>query len=192
MLAGYRLLANMMREASAWEWVSNWKYDWYHSGAMRRAHTYVLTPLEHFPVSVQANYMSRRIVMWYADLGDIKEQCQCQAHPLRWVFSFKFDGDKINLSHDFISTRWSKGSQWVPGAKFISSSNKLKKPTLLDLSETQTAGQWNKENNAGIVPRANPYWWQDLFDPCFHRNTLRSVDIMYVHRLACPKPEHSK
>jgi hypothetical protein len=77
----------------------------------------------------------------------------------------------------------------VPGAKFISSSNKLKKPTLLDLSETQTAGQWNKENNAGIVPRAYPYWWQDLFDPFFRSNTSRSVDSMDVHRLACPKPE---
>ena len=54
----------------------------------------------------QAKYVSYRVVMWCADLWDIEEQCQCQAHPLCWVFPFQCNGVKINLSHDFISTRW--------------------------------------------------------------------------------------
>ena len=106
-LVGYRLLPNMMREASAGEWVSKWKSDWYHSGAMRRAQQVCVDSFGAlFCVPPQAKYVSRRVVMRCADLWDIEEQCQCQAHPLCWVFPFQCNGVKINLSHDFISTRW--------------------------------------------------------------------------------------
>ena len=69
-------------------------------------------------------------VMWCgADLWDTEEQCQCQAHPLRWVFisiQWRQDLSDAWFYFDSMTTR-SKESQWVPGAKFIfSSNNKLK------------------------------------------------------------------